>query len=86
MSAVLTKRYVGRAIDSVPVNFSLPRDAVDLLHRYATNKKGVGKFIGDLIYEYDGRQSFREFYEEETARQHRKLAKLLRQTAREMSG
>jgi hypothetical protein len=67
------------------VNFSLPRDAVRLLHGYATNKKAVGKFIGDLIFEYDRQQSFKNFYEEETARQHKKLAKLLRQTAHAMA-
>lgn len=85
MRAVPSEQYVGRPRDSVPVNFSLPRDAVRLLHELAPTKKSIGRFIGELIYEFHKRKEFQAFYEEETTRQHKKLARLLRQTARAMA-
>ncbi len=48
--------YKGRPPGVVPINVSLDRDAYDILTHHAPTRKGYGRFVARLLYEYAERQ------------------------------
>jgi hypothetical protein len=52
-------QYSGRPAGVVPVNFTLDRDAVELLIQLAPGLKARGRFVSRLIFEYAARQEER---------------------------
>jgi hypothetical protein len=56
----IAEHYSGRSAGVVPVNFSLDREAAELLRRVAPGMKTKGRFISRLIFEYAARQEERE--------------------------
>jgi hypothetical protein len=81
----LDKKYgKGRANASMPVNFSIPREAVRLLRQYtADSPRQRGLFIGRLIFAYDAQQGFRGFLEENGLKELQKLCRQVRKDMRE---
>jgi hypothetical protein len=51
--------YSGRPAGVVPVNFTLDREAVELLLKLAPGLKARGRFISRLIFEHAARQEER---------------------------
>ena len=52
--------YAGRAPGVIPVNFTLDKDAYELLQQQAPAKKAYGRFVSRLIYEHFARQQERQ--------------------------
>jgi hypothetical protein len=52
-------QYVGRPEGVVPVNFSLDREAYELLRQLSPTRRSYGKFLSRLIYEHQARQDER---------------------------
>lgn len=77
-SPEIDKRYDGRPDNVMVVNLSLDRDAVQLLREYAPGPKAHGKFVSNLIFEYDRRQSFRDFLATTGREELRKLCRKAR--------
>jgi len=56
----MPKVYAGHAPGVVPVNFTIDKDAYELLQQQAPAKKAYGRFISRLIYEHCARQEERQ--------------------------
>lgn len=55
------QRYAGRREDAVVVNVTVDRDAAAILAKYAPEgRKGKGRFLARLLYQYDARRQERE--------------------------
>jgi len=78
-SASVERRYSGRRDDIVAINISLSRDAARLLCHHAPHSKAHGRFLSELIVEYDRQLGFQDFFRKETGRQLRRLFKEIRQ-------
>jgi hypothetical protein len=63
----LSEHYAGRGDGFVPVNFSLEREAAELLLRVAPGIKSRGRFISRLIYEHAAREEERRRLREHLA-------------------
>jgi hypothetical protein len=74
------KRYVRRSENVIPLNLSMDREAVRLLRKYASGPRGHGRFLSELVFDYDRRGEFRNLWEE--ARQD--LKQLCRSVQKEM--
>jgi hypothetical protein len=57
------KRYKNRRDDSIPLNLTLERGAAHLLRKHAPGPRAHGKFLSELIYEFDRRQGFQDLWE-----------------------
>jgi hypothetical protein len=52
--------YAGRREDAVVVNTTIDHDAATVLRKYCPEgRKGMGKFLARLLYEYDAREQER---------------------------
>ena len=56
----LLEQYSGRPAGVVPVNFTLDREAVELLRRFAPGVRAHGRFLSRLIFEHAARQEERK--------------------------
>jgi hypothetical protein len=56
----LADRYSGRADGVVPVNFTIDREAAELLRQLAPSSRVRGRFISRLLYEHVARQEERQ--------------------------
>jgi len=54
------QQYTSRPSGSVPVNFTLTRDAAIILDHLAPSKKAKGHFLSQLLYEYVAQQIERD--------------------------
>jgi hypothetical protein len=63
----LAEHYTGRSDSIVPVNFSLDREAAELLRRVAPGMRTRGRFISRLIFEHAARQEERQRIREQFA-------------------
>jgi hypothetical protein len=70
MADTLLAKYTGRAEQIVPVNFSLTREAAELLVQMSPTLRGRGAYITRLLLEERARQ-------EERARMKAELAHVL---------
>jgi hypothetical protein len=77
-SPSIEKRYQNRKDSAMVVNLSLDREAVRLLREYSDGPKSHGKFLSELIFEYDRRQEFRRFLEEDGRKELQKLCRQVR--------
>jgi hypothetical protein len=59
-----------RSIDVLPVNFSIEREALEILRECSPTAKGHGRFVSRLLYEYRAKR-------EERDRLRRKMAEAL---------
>jgi hypothetical protein len=49
------------------VNFTLEREALEILRRHTPNPRGYGHFLSRLLYEYRARQEERERIQKQLA-------------------
>jgi hypothetical protein len=56
----IAEHYSGRGAGVIPVNFTLDREAAELLRRVAPGIRTRGRFISRLIYEFAARQEERQ--------------------------
>ena len=57
------KRYTKRSENVIPVNLSMDREAIRLLREYAPGPRAHGKFLSELVFEYDRRGKFEDLWE-----------------------
>ena len=60
----LDKQYANRAADIMSINLSMDREAVRLLRQYAPGPRAHGRFLSQLVFEYDRREEFQNLWEE----------------------
>jgi hypothetical protein len=86
-SPLIEKKYKDRPDNSIPVNFSLSREAASLLLQYAeANPRGRGQFLSRLIVEYDRRKEFREFLKEDIRKELQRIGRQVRKDMRRENG
>ena len=56
----IAEHYSGRSDGVVPVNFTLDREAAELLRLVAPGIRTRGRFVSRLIYEFAARQEERQ--------------------------
>jgi hypothetical protein len=77
-----TTQYRGRALDVTPVNLSLSRQAIDLLQRHAPGRRAYGRFLSELVIEFDRRGQFEDLM----ASTRKDLRKMLNEIKSQLSG
>jgi hypothetical protein len=58
----IDRRYPNRSADILQVNLSLDRTAVRVLREHASGQRGQGKFLSQLLHEFDQRGQFENLW------------------------
>jgi hypothetical protein len=74
-------KYQGRALDVIPVNLSLSRRAVDLLQKHAPSRRGYGRFLSELVVQFDQQEGLDDLLRSTR----RDLQRMLREVRQEFS-